>query len=423
MGRDGSLLLFLALLLFSTPLSGSSLSGSSIGDDPSAGEKALRVALAADAEEAIVSALALLANEGGARAITLICRVGSRFPGDPVRSAVRDALQRRGDGEWAGLLAAQFAASRDPKVAVIAVEGLVASFSAEAVPALIEALESIDRAVVLTAVRGLRLIPDRRSLAPLVDLVCSLEDRRNALWAEARVTLSALGNRSYRHCEDWRKWLAVIPADWQPGSDTSVAVGKTGVEHPSDDDLPTVFGQEVASKRVVFVLDTSSSMAEKDTVAGESGSAPSSRVRMERAKAELIGVLGRLRPDVFFNIVGYSTDVATFKGKLVASKGTRLKQAIRWVGALQPQGYTSTGEALKVALSIEGVDTIILLSDGTPTDRYTGKRIRVLPIVERVRRQNRFLKVTIHTLGFRGANEPFMKQLARDSGGIYAPIR
>ena len=177
-------------------------------DDTPDFEKALRRAVALGDEEAIAAAVGGLSGDSTGSAISLVCRIGAHYPGDPVRSAVTHALARRGDSDWALLLASEYHATSDWKIALVALEGLIACACPEAVGPLVDALESKERALILTAVRGLRRIPDRRSLEGLIDLACALQAREDALWAEVRVTLATLSNRNYYQCEDWRKWLS-----------------------------------------------------------------------------------------------------------------------------------------------------------------------------------------------------------------------
>ena len=60
---------------------------------------------------------------------------------------------------------------------------------------------------------------------------------------------------------------------------------------------------------------------------------------------------------------------------------------------------------------------------GKPTDPGSGQVIPVEPILEEIYAANRKKNITIHTLGFEGAKESFMRALADFSGGTYAPIR
>ena len=69
------------------------------------------------------------------------------------------------------------------------------------------------------------------------------------------------------------------------------------------------------------------------------------------------------------------------------------------------------------------MDTIYFLSDGSPTDPDSGDLVPIEPILEEVFAENRKKNITIHTLGFEGAKESFMRALADFSGGTYAPIR
>ena len=174
---------------------------------------------------------------------------------------------------------------------------------------------------------------------------------------------------------------------------------------------------------MVFVIDNSSSMAEKDDLRGAEGGVGKDRVRIERAKKELIKVILALREDVEFNIVAYDTHVKVWKeGKLLRASQANKRRALKFVEGMKPEHHTNTLDAMLAAMEMPEVDTIILLSDGSPTVPGEGGLADTEPILERIRRENRFKKITIHTLGFRGAAVRFMSTLAADGGGTFAPI-
>ena len=93
----------------------------------------------------------------------------------------------------------------------------------------------------------------------------------------------------------------------------------------------------------------------------------------------------------------------SFRDQLLPATATNRQRAIRFVNAWQPDGFTNTQEAVLTALKMKDVDTIVLLSDGSPTETASGTIAKVHPILEKIRTENRFRNVVIHTLGFRGA--------------------
>jgi Ca-activated chloride channel family protein len=113
-------------------------------------------------------------------------------------------------------------------------------------------------------------------------------------------------------------------------------------------------------KDVVFVLDTSGSMAGK---------------KLEQAKKALLFCVENLNEADRFELVRFSTEVEPLFEKLVdASKANRTK-AEEFIQGLKPMGGTAIDDALKKALEIKGegaadgrrVSVVIFLTDGRPT--------------------------------------------------------
>jgi Ca-activated chloride channel homolog len=118
--------------------------------------------------------------------------------------------------------------------------------------------------------------------------------------------------------------------------------------------------KRVIPKDVVFVLDTSGSMAGK---------------KLEQAKKALLFCVENLNDADRFEIVRFSTEVEPLFEKLVdASKSNRSK-AEDFIQALKPMGGTAIDEALRKALDMKGpgsgdgrrVSVVIFLTDGRPT--------------------------------------------------------
>jgi len=123
-------------------------------------------------------------------------------------------------------------------------------------------------------------------------------------------------------------------------------------------------------------------------------------------------------------VIAYSTRVTPWVSeKLIKAKKSARRKSALFVGAMRPDETTNSGEALLMALSLPAVDTVIFLSDGSPTVPGEGKLAETQPIIDAVMEANRDKNVTIHTLGFEGAKVSFMRALADGTGGTYAEIR
>ena len=394
-------------------------------------EASLKSAISRKSYDEMAQLLESIGSMGTRRGDEIVLRVGERYTEDPVRGAVLNALiWSRHSPACLNYFVTQLANPGHVKVErlIILVEVLDRIDGEVAAEGLIHALVIPDTRVITGAVRALRHKPSRKAVQAVVRLFGKVAEKRDLLAAETRITLITLTGEKYERYEDWANWWLTHKDTWKPPTRAAKAAerrARTAVHRPARDyDIPKLFGQEVASKRVVFVIDTSSSMARKDPFEGEEGSGGGSRVRIERAQRELIRVVTKLRPDVHFNIVAYNTYAYPWKkdGLVRASKGHK-RQAIQFIGGWKPEGHTNILEAMQVAMESAEPDTVILLSDGSPTIPGVGSLAEIAPILEAIRKDNRFKKITIHTLGFPGCKLELMKALAADSGGTYAQIK
>ena len=201
------------------------------------------------------------------------------------------------------------------------------------------------------------------------------------------------------------------PEDWVPDEE----LGKGGTTVDEDDETIKKKREEQKKKM------------QDPSVWGEK------RKRIVRTKKELIRVLKMLQKTVKFNIIAFSDEIKSFSKKgLTKATAANRKKAIAWVEKLTANGLTHTDDALKEAFKDKEVDTIILLSDGAPTHvggegraEWGGHRDSmsiINAIFEWLKNENKFRKVTIHTLGFVGANFEFMEKLARENNGKFKEI-
>ncbi len=115
---------------------------------------------------------------------------------------------------------------------------------------------------------------------------------------------------------------------------------------------------EIAPRDVVYVLDTSGSMA------GE---------KMEQARRALAFGVTLLRPVDRFNVVAFSTSVQPFRDGLVAAEVETKKAAQAFIEGLRATGGTNIEGALAAALAPSGSGSadrplyVVFLTDGKPT--------------------------------------------------------
>src|SRR6478672_4176948 len=121
---------------------------------------------------------------------------------------------------------------------------------------------------------------------------------------------------------------------------------------------PTVAKEtKPAPKDVVFVVDTSGSMA---------------GAKLQQAKKALQFCVENLNPDDRFEIVRFSTEAESLFGKLSEADSEHRKRASNFIGDLKPIGGTAIADALQTAFKartekIERPFVIIFLTDGLPT--------------------------------------------------------
>jgi Mg-chelatase subunit ChlD len=114
---------------------------------------------------------------------------------------------------------------------------------------------------------------------------------------------------------------------------------------------------------------------------------------------------------------------------VVASTPT-VKAAQEWIAKLGPKRTTNIHDALGMAFGCGGrgvrdryyaaeIDTIFLLTDGTPT-KPDSSLDSTEKILQAAREWNPFRRVTIHCIGIgSGLNAPFLQQLATEHGGKF----
>ncbi len=117
--------------------------------------------------------------------------------------------------------------------------------------------------------------------------------------------------------------------------------------------------EQVIAKDLVFVLDTSGSMA---------------RGKLEQAKNALHFCIDNLNPEDRFEIIRFATDTEPLFGSLAEHSEDALKRARDFIDALRPRGGTAIDDALQHAVKLiherdqdDRPFIIVFLTDGRPT--------------------------------------------------------
>jgi len=164
--------------------------------------------------------------------------------------------------------------------------------------------------------------------------------------------------------------------------------------------------QEYSAKDVVFVVDTSGSMAEEG--------------KMEKARAALLYGVRILRPQDRFNIISFAGEEHLMEAGMIAADERGRARGEAFVKALRPVGGTNINQSLLAALR-QFVDSdrerpkmLVFMTDGLPTVDETN----VNRIVDNVRTTTK-PGVRLFTFGVGyDVNTTLLDKLAAENGGV-----
>nr|MDQ3323498.1 VWA domain-containing protein [Acidobacteriota bacterium] len=115
--------------------------------------------------------------------------------------------------------------------------------------------------------------------------------------------------------------------------------------------------RELANKDIVFVLDTSGSMAEEG--------------KMEKARSALLFGIASLRTDDRFNVINFAGEEHLMESGLIAADSQGKKRGEEFVKKLAPTGGTNINDALLAALrqfdTTDRPKMLVFMTDGLPT--------------------------------------------------------
>jgi Ca-activated chloride channel homolog len=115
--------------------------------------------------------------------------------------------------------------------------------------------------------------------------------------------------------------------------------------------------RELVNKDIVFVLDTSGSMAEEG--------------KMEKARAALMFGIRGLREGDRFNVINFAGEEHLMESKLISADSAGKKRGEDFVKKLTPNGGTNINDALRASLkqfdSSDRPKMLVFMTDGLPT--------------------------------------------------------
>jgi len=162
--------------------------------------------------------------------------------------------------------------------------------------------------------------------------------------------------------------------------------------------------QEYSAKDVVFVLDTSGSMAEEG--------------KMEKARQALLYGIRILRPSDRFNVVAFAGEERLMESGLLAADEQGRKRGESFVNSLKPVGGTNINDALLASFkqlpASDRPKIVVFLTDGLPTVGETNIG-RIIDNASKARTPG--LRLFTFGVGY-DVNTALLDKLAADNGGV-----
>ena len=164
--------------------------------------------------------------------------------------------------------------------------------------------------------------------------------------------------------------------------------------------------QEYSAKDVVFVVDTSGSMAEEG--------------KMEKARAALLYGVRILRPQDRFNIISFAGEEHLMEAGLIAADERGRARGETFIKALKPVGGTNINQSLLASLrqfsetDRDRPKMLVFMTDGLPTVDETN----VTKIIDSVHKASKpGLRLFTFGVGY-DVNTTLLDKLAADNGGV-----
>ncbi len=280
-----------------------------------------------------------------------------------------------------------------------------------------------DWQVQVTALKILKQVPDK---AATLTLITMLKGAGGRIRNEANDALMAITSiNKHGDYEAWKAWWDKNNVAFMDGTYVPNPAERADAKGGS-----AFYGVAITSTRVVFLVDTSSSMSASPTWVPQdfAASFKGEATRLDVLKYELKKMLLSLPDSTEFNLINFHTFVHPYQPKLVRMDSGQRKKAIAWVDA-QPFGigtvtwdgitecYQQAGGNFFVKNVTGGLDTIYLMSDGIPEGGVNDAKT----FEEKLTAINRFKKLVIHTIAVDPppGGEDFMKMVADATGGTY----
>ena len=217
---------------------------------------------------------------------------------------------------------------------------------------------------------------------------------------------SLVSFESGKEAQDFQLFYTISKEDFGLTLLTNREAGKNGyfllMISPKDDWSE----QEYSAKDVVFVVDTSGSMAEEG--------------KMEKARAALLYGVRILRPQDRFNIISFAGEEHLMEVGMIAADARGRARGEAFVKSLKPVGGTNINQSLLAALrqfidsERERPKMLVFMTDGLPTVDETNVN-RIVDNVHKAIKPG----VRLFTFGVGyDVNTTLLDKLASDNGGV-----
>lgn len=298
-----------------------------------------------------------------------------------------------------------------PKTDLQAVFSMIDDLGTEGDKQSVQTLKLLTRTQVFTSRFGYRraIVQAMRQI-PLPDaiefLIMLLPKSKGLVQHDVVQHLTNVTKQKFR--DDDRKWRAW----WDQNKATFKHPPLDSIDQDEDIDegALTYYEIPICAKRIVFVLDTSGSMAGQ---------------RLYAAKQALVGVVKMLPEQVYFSIVVFNSTPRVWQPTMVPATSAMKQQAAEMVMSQTTGRHTASYDALSAAFALDP-EAIYFLSDGAPT---SGKIVNPVEIVHDITANNRIRRVSLHAIGV-GIGEDnapaifrqFMEALAQYNWGRYKAV-
>lgn len=197
---------------------------------------------------------------------------------------------------------------------------------------------------------------------------------------------------------------------------------------PVEEDAPVFFDEELPTEAeaIVYVVDRSSSMSlPVAPYLGLDGNVVSNGNRLGYVKTEIKRSINSLSDAFSFNIVIYDECIEAWKPLRQQATAQKKAEAMAWVDAIQPWGWTNTGGAASLALADDANRMVLLLSDGAPNFLDCAQSyVADFDTHRLIIRQSNAQNAVIHTfgIGLDAETRTFLQRVAQDNGGTFREV-